>query len=359
MTHRQRLVDTLLCRQVDRAPFPNWLGFAPWEQTLARWREESGIADLDVAAHFGLDPFFCVPRLEMGPFPHFEQKTICEDEEFVTTVDYRGILRRDRRDGASMPEWIGHPVKGPDDWARYKRERLQGRVSERVGDLSAFAVSTERIGAAVQLGEFPWGVFGTLRDVLGAEECLLAFYDYPEMVADIIDTFVSLWLAIYEQAVKKVRVDHLHIWEDMSGKQGSLISMGMVERIMMPAYDRIVRFARNHDIPLVTVDSDGQVAELLPVMMRHGINGFMPFEVQAGNDLRQYRRTYRTLGLMGGLDKSALTKGKKAIDAELDKARAMLERGGWVPGFDHAIPPDVPWSSFEYAMTELRRMIFG
>jgi hypothetical protein len=359
MTHRRRLVDTLLCRHVDRAPFSNWLGFTPWEQTLNRWKAESGIADLDVAAYFGLDPFFCVPRLEMGPFPHFEQKTISEDAEFITTMDYRGIIRRDRRDGASIPEWIGRPVRNPEDWARYKRERLSGPVSDRRPDLSAFAASADQLGAAIQLGEFPWGVFGTLRDVLGAEECLLAFYDYPRMVADVIDTFVSLWLAIYEQVVTKLRVDHLHIWEDMSGKQGSLISMEMVERFMMPSYDRIAAFARRHDIPLVSVDTDGQVAELVPVMMRHGINALMPFEVQAGNDLLEYRRKYPTLGLMGGLDKSALAKGKKNIDAELDRARAMLEHGGWVPGFDHLIPPDVPWRSFEYAMTELRRMIVG
>ena len=61
------MVDTLLCRQVDRAPFPSWLRFAPWEQVLARWRSESGIGDLDVAAYLGLDPFFAVPRLEGQP----------------------------------------------------------------------------------------------------------------------------------------------------------------------------------------------------------------------------------------------------------------------------------------------------
>ncbi|HET6485980.1 MAG TPA: uroporphyrinogen decarboxylase family protein, partial [Spirochaetia bacterium] len=337
---------------------PDWLGFSPWGQTLDRWRTESGIADLSVPRYFGLDPGFVVPKLEMGPLPHFEERVVSEDPEFITAIDYRGILRRDRRDGASMPEWIGHPVKGPEDWARYKAERLQG-PGTRVPDLTAFRCAAERDGACVQLGEFPWGVFGTLRDIVGAEECLLAFYDYPEMVQDIIDTNVQLWLRVYEEAVGQIRVDHIHIWEDMSGRQGSLISMEMLERFMMPSYDRIVAFARSHGIPLVSVDTDGQVAELVPAMMRHGINVFMPFEVQAGNDVLRYRGLYPGLGIMGGLDKSALAKGKAEIHRELDRAEKMLARGGWVPGFDHLIPPDVPWASFEYAVKELRRLVFG
>jgi uroporphyrinogen decarboxylase len=359
VTHRDRVVDTLLCKSVDRPPFPEWLGFIPWDSTLARWKGESGIADLDISRYFGFEPFFACPSIEYGPFPHFEEKVLGEDGEFVISVDYRGITVRNRRDGASMPEWIDHPVKDPRGWEGYKRGRLQGPIELRLEKLDEFAAEVRRMGAPVQVGGFPWGAFGTLRDILGAEECLLAFYDYPEMVRDIIDTHVGLWLQILERIVGKVRVDAIHIWEDMSGKQGSLISMAMLEEYLMPSYDRIVGFARAHRIPIVSVDSDGQVEELVPAMMRHGINAFMPFEVQAGNDVVEYRRKYATLGIMGGLDKSALAKTRREIHRELDRAQRMFSRGGWIAGFDHAIPPDVPWRNYEYAVKEIRRMIFG
>jgi uroporphyrinogen-III decarboxylase len=105
------------------------------------------------------------------------------------------------------------------------------------------------------------------------------------------------------------------------------------------------------------VDSDGWVTELLATITRHGINAFMPFEVQAGNDVVAVRREHPTLGIMGGLDKSALAKGRAEIHRELDRAARMFERPGYVVGFDHLIPPDVSWANFKYAMEEIRKLV--
>jgi hypothetical protein len=35
----------------------------------------------------------------------------------------------------------------------------------------------------------------------------------------------------------------------------------------------------------------------------------------------------------------------------------MLADGCYVAGFDHLIPPDVPWEPFRRAVTELSRMV--
>ena len=48
MTNRDRIIKTLLCEKTDRTPFPIWLGFQPWGETHSRWKQESGLADLDV-----------------------------------------------------------------------------------------------------------------------------------------------------------------------------------------------------------------------------------------------------------------------------------------------------------------------
>ena len=62
-----------------------------WLQALA---EESGIADLDVVKYFGFEPFFQSVPIECGPFPHFELKTIEENDRYVTKTDYRGLTAR-------------------------------------------------------------------------------------------------------------------------------------------------------------------------------------------------------------------------------------------------------------------------
>jgi len=356
VNHRERLVGTLTGRPADRPPLPMWLGFSPWGETLERWRRETGDAKLDVARHFGFDPFFAVVPAEYGPFPHFESRKLSEDAEFVVSTDWRGLTRRQRKNSSDMPEFVGHPVKGPDDWKRYKEERLLPRLEERLAKLPEWLAKVTP-ETAVQVGVFPWGVFGTARDLLGAEELLVGFYSEPEMVRDIMETNTVLWLALYERIAERVRIDHIHIWEDMSGKQGSLLSPAMIEEFMMPQYNRIAEFARRRGVPLFSVDSDGLVDELVPVMTRHGVNAFFPFEVQAGSDVEVFRRDFPELGILGGLDKRALAEGKNEMHRELDRAGRMLAAGRYVPGFDHAIPPDVPWANFSYFVGELKKMV--
>jgi uroporphyrinogen-III decarboxylase len=362
-TSGERLVRCLAGEDVDRVPFGVGIGWGLWGETMERWRRESGQPDLNVAEALGYEPGFANPAIESGPFPHFEPVVLEKTEDMVVSRDWRGITMRNRLDGGSMPEFLGYPVKTPNDWERLKAERYKldaDTIDKRIDeDWELFRARLRTTGEAVQVGAFPWGVFGTARDLLGAEELLVAFYTEPDMIKDIMSHLTSLWLLLWERVADQVQIDHIHIWEDMSGKQGSLISPDMVETFMMPCYDRIADFAKARGVRLISVDTDGDCQELVPVMMRHGVNTFFPFEVQAGNDIREYRRQYPNLGILGGLDKNALARDKAAIDIEIEKARWMLENGGrYIPGFDHLIPPDASWENFRYAAENLREFCF-
>lgn len=355
LTPGERTVRCFIGEPVDRVPFGVGLGWIPWGETKARWRRESGIADLEPGSFTRCEMSFAQPTLEYGCFPQFPTETISEDREFVIFRDGRGIVMRQRRDYGSMPEFLEHPVKSPADWERLKAERLQPGNKGRIRtDWDKFRAKIKQTGQAVEVGAFPWGVFGTVRDLLGTEETLMAFYDHPDMVRDMMQTLTGLWIEVYEQVAREVQIDHIHIWEDMSGRQGSLISPAMVEEFMMPCYDRIADFAQAHGVRLISVDTDGDCSELVPVMMRHGVNMMFPFEVQAGNDILDYRRKYPTLGITGGLDKRALAGTRADIDREVAKAEAMIRLGRYIPGFDHLIPPDVSWDNFVYAADRIR-----
>ena len=128
----------------------------------------------------------------------------------------------------------------------------------------------------------------------------------------------------------------------------------------MPCYDRIADFAHAAGVRVVSVDTDGDCAELVPLMMKHGVNMFLPFEVQAGNDIRDFRRRYPTLGIIGGLDKRALAGSTADVDVEVARAEWMIRNGGrYIPGFDHLIPPDAKWDNFAYAAKRLRQVCGG
>jgi len=157
----------------------------------------------------------------------------------------------------------------------------------------------------------------------------------------------------------EVQIDHIHIWEDMSGRQGSLLSPAMVESFMMPCYDRIRDFAVAHGVRVVSVDTDGDCSELVPLMMDHGVNMFFPFEVQAGNDIREYRRLYPELGITGGLDKRCMAGTEAAVREEIERCEEMLRHGRFVPAFDHLIPPDAKWPLYKMAAEGVKELCYG
>jgi uroporphyrinogen decarboxylase len=356
LTVGERAVCCLAGQPIDRVPFGVGLGWHPWGATLERWRAESGDPQLDPAAFFAFDASFVNPAVTCGYAPPFAHEVLQETETHVIYRDVRGIVARAGKQAQSMPQFLSYPVTTRADWERLRAERLQPGPDRITEDWLAFRQRLAERGEAVQVGSYPWGVFGTARDVLGVETLLVGFYEAPDLIREIMDAFTSLWLGVYEQVAGEVQIDHLHIWEDMSGKQGSLLSPRMVEEFMMPCYDRLAAFAARHGVRVMSVDTDGDCSELVPVMRRHGVNAFLPFEVQAGNDIRDYREKYPDLGIIGGLDKRALARGRQEIDAEVAKAAEVMRSGRFIPCFDHHIPPDVPWVNFRYAAERIKEL---
>jgi uroporphyrinogen decarboxylase len=124
--------------------------------------------------------------------------------------------------------------------------------------------------APIRIGAFPCGLYGTLRDLMGVEGSLIAFYGEPEPVKTITDDLTDFRLRIFEIITRDVQVDMIHIWEDMSGKQGSLISPAFICEFMLPNYKRIRDFADAHGIPIMVVDTDGNCEELIPLFHEAG-----------------------------------------------------------------------------------------
>ena len=355
MRDGERLVRCLTFQEVDRPPY--YQQFFGWAVTNERWQREAGVRLLNLVSYFNLDYGFEDVPVPLGMVPPFTREVIEEKGEFYVERDERGILLRQRRDKGSIPGFLEHPVKGWEDWEKIKRERLDPDHPGRyLTNLEAFKGYLEKTGAAARLGYYPYGVFGTPRDLMGAEPFLMAFIEQPDLVHDMMDYLTDLWIRIYDWVTEHIDVACIHLWEDMAGRQGSLISPKMVRDFMMPNYRKIKEFADSKGIPLMSVDCDGDISELVPIMMENGVNLFWPFEVQAGCDIEEYRRKYPRLGIMGGLDKRALAQDREAIDCELARAERMMRQGGYVAGPDHGVPPDVPWANYKYFMERLREL---
>ncbi len=363
MTSRERYINCALGRPIDRSPFLFYFG--PWGETLDVWRRE-GVPHPETAWYegFGFDPFVIQTAGTVNTLysPGYVPEVLEVRENSVVERNTLGQIVERRRYGDTIPHIVRPPVTCLSDWKRIRDERLDPDDPSRFpANYSAIAASWMAADAPVQVGIYPWGLFGTLRDLMGVEECLFAFYDEPELVKEIMNDLTDFWLALYGKICRTVRVDIFHIWEDMSGKQGSLISYGMVREFMLPQYRRIRDFCRLHDIPVIQVDTDGDCEGLIPVFHEAGINMMMPFEVTegGGGDIVGMRAKYPYMAMQGGIDKCALMRGHAEIDRELLRVAPLIGKPGYFPALDHLIPPDVPFENYCYFVNRLKEMIFA
>jgi len=361
MTDRERFLRCILGQDVDRLPF--YLMEGPWERTWRRWQREGKPADIQ--DHRGFAQPDAYPRIvpvAYGPCPPAEPRVISRDEHSIVHVDLFGIVRRDLLDNESMSQFLEFPVHGWDDWRAYKAHHLDPDHPDRLAsDWLAQCRQWMQRGWPIQLGAYPTcSVFGGLRWLLGDEEGLLAFYDMPDLVHEIMNHLTTVMLRVFEKVTAAgVRVDVIHIWEDMCGRQGPLISPAHWREFMGPCYRRIQQFAQEHAIPVISVDTDGWFDPIMPPMMECGVNFIYPLEVAAGCDVNGLRGRYPRLGLLGGIDKRVLAKGPEAIDAELDRIWPATRTGRYIPELDHLIPDDVSWQNFLHYVGSLKHRIFG
>ncbi len=313
----------------------------------------------DHSTSFGVDGRPRVLPVNCGPCPRIDRQVLEEDDEFRISRDSWGIVRRDFKHSESMSEFLSFPVKTRRDWEQFREERLDPDHPDRVaGDWRQKGQEWMAKEWPIQLGNYPDAtVFGGLRWLLGDEECLIAFYTMPDLVHEIMDHLTSVCLTVFEKAVAEVRIDVIHIWEDMCGRQGSLISPRHWREFMGPCYRRISTFAGQHDIPLISVDTDGDPEAIMAPMMETGVNYLFPLEVAAGCDVNVMRKKYPEMGFMGGIDKRALADGPAAIDRELGRIAPAIPGGRFIPDLDHLVPDDVSWDNYCYYAKALKRLV--
>jgi uroporphyrinogen-III decarboxylase len=353
--NRQRIINTIVGGEVDRLPF--FFFFGPWGETLERWYGEGLKEGTDWAEGFGFDAGISMLDVNLGYSPRFEYQVLEDRGEKIVFRDELGITQMSNKHGASIPAYLDYPVKDRASWLELKKRLDPNDLARFPQNWKELAVCLNHGDKAVQIGSYPYGLFGTLRDMMGVEQLLLAFYDEPELIHEMMDYLTDFWITIYDKVCDDVNIDIIHIWEDMSGKSGSLISPKMVREFMMPNYKKIKAFADAHGIPAIALDTDGDCVELVPLFMESGINLIMPFEVAAGSDILQYRRQYPNLAIMGGINKIEIAKGRKSIDRELDRISPMLRQNGYFAMLDHLIHPEISWEDFTYFVVRLKDLI--
>jgi uroporphyrinogen decarboxylase len=322
-----------------------------YPETVKRWQRDGLPRDDDYQRIVGYDRLETAP-VNVGLAYRWDYETLELTDHYEVYRDSReGGIKKKLRDvpPPAMPQYIEFPLKDRASWREEFLPRLDPDSPCRI-PAHWESLKKQYAGRDFPLGVSAGSMFGWIRDWMGVENIAVMLYDDPAFIQEMMEHLADLAVAVLSKVVFDVPFDFAIMWEDMAYKTASLISPRHVGELMVPNYRKVTDLLHSAGIDVVMLDSDGNVEELIPLWLEVGINYIYPMEVAAGMDVVTLRREFgRDLIMGGGMDKRVLATGdRSAIDAMIDEKRDLILEGGYVPGVDHAIPPDISWDAYRH-----------
>ena len=341
-----------------------WQWFFP--ETFDRWKKEGLPANVRLdsetqtqigIAYFGFNKVEMVP-IDLSLTPVFDIKTLEENAIHKIIIDRDGVKKKIFKEHRmeSMDQWLEYPVKDRKTWREHKK-RLNPHSPAR------YPLWWKEEKERYKKRDYPLGIragsfFGWMRNWIGIENLSYLMRDDPALIEEINEHLEYSYIETLKPALEDIKFDFAHFWEDMAYKTGSLVSPSFVKKYMVPHYKKVTELLRSKGIDIITLDSDGNIWELIPIWLDCGINGVLPNEVAAGMDIVKMRKKFgKNLIIIGGIDKRVLAKGKKEIEKEvMSKVPYLLSSGGCFPCIDHCVPPNVPFDNYLYYLELIRKL---
>jgi len=358
-------------QQVDRVPD---IEFWWWPQTIRRWlreglpqefeSEKNNNFSSELWRFLGLDtdPDQVSINLRWGMNPAFTEEILESRDSSVITRDTEGVVAERYQidaDGMSIPRFLRFPVETPRDWEALKKERY--RLDDPYRELAQEEIEAMRDG--IQEGKMASasyfrGFYGQLRAWMGTENLSLAFYEYPDMVHDMVQHWAELLARQIERLPDDILIDQVYWWEDMAYNHGPLVGPKTFREFLQPGYHRVMQAARKRGCAISAVDCDGDPHDIVRNWLEEGVNIMLPMEVTGAVDPYAWRKEFgREVRFAGGIAKEPLVIGGKAIDRELDRLKPLLEQGGYIPHVDHHVPPTVSYANYCHYLEKKRKLI--
>jgi hypothetical protein len=372
MNNRERALAILNYQPYDRMPVVHF-GF--WNETLDKWAAEGHItqeeaagwadgndADLSITHKLGFDfNWYSCFHWKSSLMPEFETHLVSQypdGSRAVMNVDGVTVLQKD--EAGSIPAEIEHTLKDRKTWEEYYLPKMQWSP-ERI-DWDALAALPAQSERDHPIGLHCGSLWGRIRDITGLVGLSYLMADDPGLVDEMIETTAEICYQGTKAVLEKYSgFDFAHFWEDICYRAGPLVSPAFFRAKIGPHYRRITELVNSYGINIVSLDCDGKIDKLVPIWFDNGVNTMFPIEVGVWNaSVGPWRELYgRELRGVGGANKVVMARDYAAIDAEVERQRPLVELGGYIPCFDHRLPPDAKWENVQYYAEKMKKTFAG
>jgi len=325
--------------------------------TQERWYEQGLPRDVHIEDYFGFDGFWRGISVNFDPIPPYDTIVLEETERYIILRDSYGATVKYFKvhdTGFDTRQWLDFRVKNESDFKELKR-RFNPRSTKRYPPFWKSYAKLAKFRDMPYLVRVP-GQFWWTRNYMGLPNLLKGFYTKPNLIHEMMDFCIDFIIETIHPLLDEASVDTIMINEDMAYKTGPMIGPSLFKEFMFENYCEFFSFLKDHEVKLICWDTDGNPGPLLPFMIKAGINGWTPLENAAGVSPVEIGKRFPSLVLWGGIDKRVIAHGnKRDIEKEvMSKVPFLLDRGGFLPTIDHAVPPETPLENYIYYLKILR-----
>lgn len=353
MTSRERILAALHRRQPDRLPMCET---QYWPQTLERWRLEGMPEGADPVRYFELDSVACINDL-FDPSFQLPERTIDETDDYRIDLDRYGKTVKSWKHSDNPPSILEPAIRDWNDWLRFKPNLAAANSKFNNPSAEAQYLAARDAGEMIAItpAEPMWFV---VYLTMGFEYGLRAIAKQADLVADMLATYTDYILAMLDLAdVRGQHFDALWFWSDLCYRNGMLFSPATARKFVLPHWRRIGSWCRAHGLRFM-FHCDGDVHQLIPLLIEAGCDAIHPLEARAGNDVRQYKQSFGDrICLIGNINADVIATNDRAmIEREIaDKVPIAAAGGGYIYHIDHSVPPTISLDSYQFMLDCVRQ----
>jgi uroporphyrinogen decarboxylase len=333
MKRKERFMTAMSLGQPDKVPVKDFLfSQAVFEEVLGEKVDAyEATAAVRCATKLGFDAIW----IPVGGYAGYTPEDIGNNKY----IDEWGTTYQHGETSWPIDPPVAYPIKNREDYKNWTAPNPSD--PERAFPLRD-AIKCNDSELAILSGVL--GPFTCVGMLMGYEDMALAFYDDPELIAELLEEGANFSIEC-GKLLFEAGADALILSDDLGYSAGLFVSPDMMRSMVLPVIKRMVSEYQKIGAK-VLLHCDGNINQILPDIIATGINALHPIERKAHMDISQVKRDFgKDICIVGNVNASTtLPYGTfEEIEEEVKEClRVAAPGGGYVIGSDHSISQGIP-----------------
>ncbi|MBQ6468944.1 MAG: uroporphyrinogen decarboxylase [Lachnospiraceae bacterium] len=201
---------------------------------------------------------------------------------------------------------------------------------------------------------FAPGVFEQCHYLMEIQNCLMAFYEYPDEMHELIDMITQFEIDYAVEFCKYCKPDALFHHDDWGTQISTFMSPDMFREFIKPAFTKIYKCWKDHGVQLIVHHSDSYAATLVDDMIDMGIDIWQG--VMRTNNIPELVEKYKgRITFMGGIDSATIDYEGWTQEVVHDRVFEACKVGphSFVPSASQGLPMSTYPGVYEATVVEI------